>query len=63
MKNKNLKEKRNYKDSVFVDLFGRCPEARANFLSLYNAIHETDLKLEETKITPITLDQTIYTGR
>ena len=54
---------RNYKDSVFVDLFGKCKDAEANFLSLYNAITDKNLKLEETKIEPLMLEQTIYTGR
>ena len=58
-----MKSKRNYKDSVFVDLFGKCKDARANFLSLYNAIQGTDLKLEDTEVRPITLKQTIYTGK
>lgn len=54
---------RNYKDSVFVDLFAKCPEAKSNFLSLYNALHGTNLKLSETEIKPMILKNTIYTGR
>ncbi len=62
--NANLqKSARNYKDSLFVDLFARCPEAKENFLSLYNALHRTDLKFSETKIEPVMLEKTIYTGR
>ena len=62
--NTNLqKSARNYKDSLFVDLFARCPEAKENFLSLYNALHGTDLKFAETKIEPVMLEKTIYTGR
>ncbi len=57
------KQNRTYKDSLFVDLFGKCPEARENFLSLYNAIHGTNLKLENTEIEPIMLEKTVYTGR
>ncbi len=57
------KSARNYKDSLFVDLFARCPEAKENFLSLYNALHGTDLKFAETKIEPIMLEKTIYKGR
>ena len=56
-------EKRAYKDTVFVDLFGRCAEAKENFLSLYNAIHGTNLKIENTSIEPLFLEQTVYTGR
>ncbi len=57
------KQSRNFKDSLFVDLFAKCPEAKENFLSLYNAIHGTELKIEETKIEPMTLENTIYIGR
>ncbi len=56
------KQNRTYKDSLFVDLFGKCPDARENFLSLYNAIHGTNLKLENTEIEPIMLERTVYTG-
>ena len=56
-------EKRTYKDTVFVDLFGRCAEARENFLSLYNALHGTNLKIENTSVEPLILEQTVYTGR
>ena len=56
-------EKRTYKDTVFVDLFGRCAEAKENFLSLYNALHGTNLKIENTSVEPLILEQTVYTGR
>ena len=56
------KTKRNYKDSVFVDLFGKCRFAKENFLSLYNAIHGTNFTMANTTIKSITLKQTIYTG-
>lgn len=56
---KNSKENPNqqHKDSVFTDLFQNNPE---NFLSLYNAIHDTDLKLQDVKIEPKRLDQSLY---
>lgn len=57
------KQKRNYKDSLFVDLFLKCPEAKENFLSLYNALHGTSLVMPDVKIEPFVLEQTIYTGR
>ena len=53
----------NYKDSVFVDLFGRCKDAKENFLSLYNAITGKNLNAETTEVKPMMLEQTIYTGR
>ena len=56
-------EKRTYKDTVFVGLFGRCAEAKENFLSLYNALHGTNLKIENTSVEPLILEQTVYTGR
>ena len=36
---------RKYKDSVFVDLFSEDEKAKENFLSLYNALHNTNLQL------------------
>ena len=33
-------ENRNYKDSVFVDLFAKDISAHKNFISLYNALHK-----------------------
>lgn len=44
-------ENREIRSSVFADIFGDDElDGKKNFLSLYNAIHGTDLKLEETKI-------------
>lgn len=57
------KEIRNYKDTVFVDLFGKCAQAKENFLSLYNAIHNTHLRLSEKEIKPVMLERTVYVGR
>ena len=36
---------RKYKDSVFVDLFSEDEKAKENLLSLYNALHDTNLQL------------------
>ena len=57
---------REIRSSVFADLFGDDElVGKKNFLALYNAIHGTDLKLEETqierKIIPQTLSKTFYT--
>ena len=46
------KKKHSYRDSLFVDLFGKCENAKENFLSLYNAIHDTNLKINEVTIEP-----------
>lgn len=51
---------RNVKDSVFADLFSNDLDGKKNFLSLYNAIHGTDLKYEDTKIQKQTIPQTMY---
>lgn len=56
------KKKHNYRDSLFVDLFGKCAQAKENFLSLYNAIHNTNLQLDEVTIEPVTLKNVVYTG-
>ena len=50
---------RNYKDSVFVDLFSEDEKARENFLSLYNALHNSHLNSIE-RIKNIRLDQVLY---
>jgi predicted transposase/invertase (TIGR01784 family) len=48
------------KDSLFVDLFQNDEMAKENFLSLYNAIAGTDLKIENTKIEPRKLERVAY---
>ena len=40
------KEKREHKDSLFVDLFYQDETAKKNLLSLYNALHDTNYKDE-----------------
>lgn len=54
------KQNRKFKDSVFTDLFGNDIDAKKNFLSLYNALHNTDLKISETKIEHTVIPQSIY---
>ena len=50
---------RKYKDSVFVDLFSEDEKAKENFLSLYNALHNSTLEdIEQLK--NIRLDQVLY---
>ena len=53
------KHNRRYKDSVFVDLFGEDKNAKANFLSLYNALHGTSLDAT-TKLESLRLEQVMY---
>ena len=50
---------RKYKDSVFVDLFSEDEKAKENFLSLYNALHNTNLQLS-CPIENIRLDNVMY---
>lgn len=54
------KHNRRYKDSVFVDLFSEDKTAKANFLSLYNALHGTHLD-SSTELKPLKLEQAMYT--
>ena len=53
------KHNRRYKDSVFVDLFAEDKKAKENFLSLYNALHNTKLTAIE-HLKNIRLDQVLY---
>ncbi|UTC91347.1 Rpn family recombination-promoting nuclease/putative transposase [Treponema denticola] len=54
------KHNRRYKDSVFVDLFSEDKTAKANFLSLYNALHGTHLD-SSAELKPLKLEQAMYT--
>ena len=51
---------RNYKDSVFVDLFAKDIYAKENFISLYNALHDTNLDPESTSVDPVMIEQVLY---
>ena len=53
------KHNRRYKDSVFVDFFGEDKNAKANFLSLYNALHGTELDAS-AELEPLRLEQVMY---
>ena len=50
---------RKYKDSVFVDLFSEDEKAKENFLSLYNALHGTNLQLS-CPVENIRLENVMY---
>ena len=54
------KTNRNYKDSVFVDLFAHDVTAKENFISLYNALHGTNLDAKTTGVQPVMLEQVLY---
>ncbi len=53
-------ENRKLKDSLFVDLFGRDITAKENFISLYNALHGTSLKPEDTELVPEMIENAMY---
>ena len=38
----NVVKNKKYRDSVFVDLFMKDIHAKENFLSLYNALHDSE---------------------
>ena len=54
------KTNRNYKDSVFVDLFAHDITAKENFISLYNALHGTNLDVETTDVQLVMLERVLY---
>ena len=54
------KTNRNYKDSVFVDLFAHDINAKENFISLYNALHGTNLDAKTTDVQPVMLEKVLY---
>ena len=51
---------RNHKDSVFVDLFSNDIYAKENFISLYNALHKTNLDPKTTDVKPVMLENVLY---
>ena len=53
------KHNRRYKDSVFVDFFSEDKTAKANFLSLYNALHGTSYQ-STAILRNIRLKQIVY---
>ena len=54
------KTRRNYKDSVFVDLFAHDITTKENFISLYNALHGTNLDATTTEIQPVMIEKVLY---
>ena len=54
------KTNRNYKDSVFVDLFAYDITAKENFISLYNALHGTNLDVKTTDVQLVMLERVLY---
>lgn len=54
------KVNKKYKDSVFVDLFYEDETAKANELSLYNALFDTNYTLDDIEIEKIRVDNVVY---
>lgn len=53
------KENREYKNSMFVDIFFEDAMAEENEISLYNALHDEPLT-QGTKIQKIRLENVLY---
>ena len=54
--------RRKFRDTLFVNMFGRNINAKEYFLSLYNAIHGTDFRIGEVDIKPVMLENVVYKG-
>ena len=54
-------ENRNHKDSLFIDLFCKDQKSgKKNFISLYNALHQTNLNLETTTLEEVNIENILY---
>ena len=54
-------ENRNHKDSLFIDLFCKDQKSgKENFISLYNALHQTNLNLETTTLEEVNIENVLY---
>ena len=61
MQNENPSgENRKHKDSLFVDYFSKDRDWKQHFLSLYNALHGTNLQVETTSLERVNLEQVLY---
>ena len=53
-------ENRSHKDSLFVDYFSKDRDWKQHFLSLYNALHGTNLQVADTTLERVNIDQVLY---
>ena len=53
-------ENRRHKDSLFVDYFSKDRDWKQHFLSLYNALHGTNLQVTDTVLERVNLEQVLY---
>ena len=49
-------ENRTHKDSLFVDYFSKDRDWKQHFLSLYNALHGTNLQVADTTLERVNLE-------
>ena len=57
---KPINENRRHKDSLFVDYFSKDRDWKLHFLSLYNALHGTNLQVADTQLERVNLEQVLY---
>ena len=62
MSEKQTSENRTHKDSVFVDYFSKDRDWKEHFLSLYNALHGTNLQVENTVLERVILKKFYFRG-
>ena len=61
MQNENpTSANRTHKDSLFVDYFSKDRDWKQHFLSLYNALHGTNLQVADTQLERVNIDQVLY---
>ena len=60
MENQITTENRKHKDSLFVDYFSKDRDWKQHFLSLYNALHGTNLQVKTTRLERVNLEQVLY---
>ena len=53
---KPTNENRKHKDSLFVDYFSKDRDWKQHFLSLYNALHGTNLQVSDTQLERVNLE-------
>ncbi len=49
-------ENRKHKDSLFVDYFSKDRDWKQHFLSLYNALHGTNLQVSDTQLERVNVE-------
>ena len=60
METQTTTENRKHKDSLFVDYFSKDRDWKQHFLSLYNALHGTNLQVDNTRLERVNLEQVLY---